>query len=117
MDPSLYVALISIGTLRSTTATSTKTPPQNITLHCRKFLAVRPSPLHRTMWAKYPKNINWYERFLSKNRELYIHICALALSKILKFGDFTSLLCRVQHEFVLNCVPRVQHDYFSSFNQ
>ena len=57
--------------LRSTTATSTKTSPQNITLHYRKFLAVRPSRSRRTMWAKYPKNIYCYERFQSKTGELY----------------------------------------------
>ena len=45
-----------IGSLRSTTATATKTSPQNITLHYRKFLAVRPSCSRRTMWVKYPKN-------------------------------------------------------------
>ena len=45
----------TIGTLRSTTATSTKPSPQNVTLHCRELLAVRPSPSRRTLWAKYPK--------------------------------------------------------------
>ena len=45
-----------LGTLRSTTATSTKTLLQNITLHYRKFLAVRPSRSRSKMWAKYPKN-------------------------------------------------------------
>ena len=45
-----------VGNLRSTTATSTKTSPQNITLRYRKFIAVRPSRSRRTMWAKYPKN-------------------------------------------------------------
>ena len=35
----------------------------------------------------------------------------------LKFGYFTSLLCRGRHEFVLKCVLHVQHNYFSSFNQ
>ena len=42
--------------VRSTKAKLTKTSPQNITLHYRKFLAVRPSRSRRTMWAKYPKN-------------------------------------------------------------
>ena len=41
---------------RSTTATSAKTSPQNITLHYCKFLAVWPSRWPRTMWAKYPNN-------------------------------------------------------------
>ena len=45
-----------IGSLRSTTPTSTKTSPQNITLHYRKFLAVWPSRSRLTMWPKYPKN-------------------------------------------------------------
>ena len=38
------------------TPTSTKTSPQNITLHYRKFLAVWPSRSRPTKWAKYPKN-------------------------------------------------------------
>ena len=45
-----------IGTLRSTTATLMKTSPQNITLHYRKFLAVRSSRSRRTMWVKCPRN-------------------------------------------------------------
>ena len=45
-----------LGTLRSTTATSTKTSPQNRTLvYCKSF-AIIPSRSRRTMWAKYPKN-------------------------------------------------------------
>ena len=46
----------TIGSLKSTTPTSTKTSPQNITLHYRKFLAVWPSRSRLTMWPKYPKN-------------------------------------------------------------
>ena len=52
----LALSLFVLGTLQSTTATSTKTSPQNITLHYRKFLAVRPSSSRSTMWAEYPKN-------------------------------------------------------------
>ena len=55
-DLSPSVSRPLIGTLRSTTATLTKTSPQNITLHYRKFLEVRPSRSRRTMWAKCPKN-------------------------------------------------------------
>ena len=44
-----------IGTLRSTTATSTKTSPQNRTLLQYKALAIISSRSRRTMWAKYPK--------------------------------------------------------------
>ena len=38
------------------TATSTKMPPQNITLQYRKSFAIIPSRSCCTMWAKYPKN-------------------------------------------------------------
>ena len=55
-DLSPSVSRPLIGTLRSTTATLTKTSLQNITLHYRKFLEVRPSRSRRTMWAKCPKN-------------------------------------------------------------
>ena len=48
---SLFTLLcLEIGSLRSTTPTSTKTSPQNITLHYRKFLAVWPSHSRLTMW-------------------------------------------------------------------
>ena len=40
---------------RYTTAKSTKTSPQNITLHYRKNFVIIPSRSHRTMWEKYPK--------------------------------------------------------------
>ena len=53
---SCICCIIIIETLRSTTATSTKMSPQNITLHYRKFLAVMPSRSRSTMWTKYSKN-------------------------------------------------------------
>ena len=48
--------LHSIGTLRSTTATSKKTPPRNITLLYHNFSAVILSRSRLTIWAKYPYN-------------------------------------------------------------
>ena len=45
-----------LGTLRSTTATSTKTSPQNITLFCHKSFAVILCRSLLTIWAKYRKN-------------------------------------------------------------
>ena len=97
-----------MGTLRTTTATSMKTSPQNITLQYRKFLAVRSSTRsRRTMWEKYPKNklvrVVSEQKWRIKERSR----CRLNL----KFGDFRSLLCRVPHEYLLKCVPHVQHDY------
>ena len=50
------VLVLLIGSLRSTTPTLTKTSPQNITLHYRRFLAVWPSRSRLTMWPKNPKN-------------------------------------------------------------
>jgi len=35
----------------------------------------------------------------------------------LNFGNFTLSFGRLRHRIVLKCVPHVQHDYFSSFNQ
>ena len=100
------------------TETWTKTSPQNITLsNRRKFLAVRPSR-SCTMWAKYPKNK--LVPAVSKNKlvptvkignDRFTFLCSCCRPK-LKFGDLTSLLCRVPQEYVLKCV---QHDYFSSF--
>ena len=49
----------TVGTLRSTTATSSKMSTQNIASYYRNFpdfLGVRTSRSRRTMWAKYRKN-------------------------------------------------------------
>ena len=54
--PRNCVVALTIGTLRSTTATSTKTSPQNRTLLNHKSVAIIQSRSRRTMWAKYPKN-------------------------------------------------------------
>ena len=35
----------------------------------------------------------------------------------LKLGNFTLSFGRLRQRIVLKCVPHVQHDYFSSFNQ
>ena len=69
-----------LGTLRSTTVSSTKTSLQNITLQYRKVFAISPSRSCRTMWAKYPKHKLVRVRFQSKNREWNIHICKVVLS-------------------------------------
>ena len=42
-------------------------------------------------------------------------MCARVVAKNLKFGDLTSLFCRVSQEHVIKCAPHVQHNYFSSF--
>ena len=34
-----------------------------------------------------------------------------------KFGNFTLSFGRLRQRIVIKCVPHVQHDYFSSFNQ
>ena len=52
-----YVLLpMILGTLRSATATSTRTSPQNITLPYDKSFAVILSRSLLTVWAKYPNN-------------------------------------------------------------
>ena len=35
----------------------------------------------------------------------------------LKFGNFTTSFSGLRQRIVLKCVPHVQNDYFSSFNQ
>ena len=62
----------------------------------------------RTMWASDFRAKIKNERFTFERS-----LCR----QNLKFGDFTSLLCRAPHEYLLKCVPHVQHDYFPSFNQ
>ena len=61
--------------------------------------------------------INWYKSFQSETRDWKIHNCTFALfSKPQIFGDFTSLLCRVPHEYETKCVQRVQHDSTITFS-
>ena len=50
------MSLLKLPTLISRTAPWTKTSPQNITLHYRKFFAIISFRSRPTMWAKYPKN-------------------------------------------------------------
>ena len=38
-------------------------------------------------------------------------------SRYLKFGSSTLSFGRLRRRIALECVPHVQHDYFSSFNQ
>ena len=56
LNASALVCLFSLGTLRSTTAMSTKTSPQNIALLYHKSFAIIPSCSLLTIWAKCPKN-------------------------------------------------------------
>ena len=69
--------LFTIGTLRSTTATSMKTSPQNITLRCRT-VSITPSCSRPTMWANYPKNklarAVSEEKCREKGLYLYAHV-------------------------------------------
>ena len=56
LSPLCYPRSITLGTLRSTTATSTKTSPQNITLLYHNTFVVILSRSMLTIWAKYRKN-------------------------------------------------------------
>ena len=51
-----FLKPIILGTLRSTTATSTKTSPQNITLFCHNSFAVILCRSFLKNWVKYRKN-------------------------------------------------------------
>ena len=48
--------------------------------------------------------------------ERFIVVCSSCRENF-KFGNFTLSLGRLRQRIVLKCVPHVQHDYFSSFNQ
>ena len=54
-----------VGSLRSATATSTKTSPQNITLLYHKPFAIISSCSRLTL-----SEMNWYERFQNEKREM-----------------------------------------------
>ena len=45
-----------LGTVRSTTVTAMKMPPQNITLLCFKSFVIVPSSSRPTIWVKYCEN-------------------------------------------------------------
>ena len=70
------------------------------------------------MWAKYPKNtlaraVSEQKYRIAENERFTFQRSRCCQN--LKFGDFTSLLCREPHDYFLKCVPLVQHDYLSSF--
>ena len=65
-----------------------KNVTSNITLQNRKFLMVRPSHLHRTIWAKYPKfGSSGFRVKIETERFTSVHVCSLYCQNI-KFGDF-----------------------------
>ena len=45
------------------------------------------------------------------------HQLSLPFERGFKFGNFTWSFGRLRQRIVLKCVPHVQHDYFSLFNQ
>ena len=102
------------GTLRSQTATSTKTSSQNINLLYHKSLVIIPSRSRHTLLAKYPENelvreiLRWKKRM--KDSQLHAHV-------VVKTSNFTSSLCRGSKNYLLKSVRHVQHDYLWFFNQ
>ena len=58
--------------------------------------------------------MDWLKRRWSKCRERKIYCC---LFTKVKFSNFTLSFGRLRQRLVVKCVPHVQHDYFSSFNQ
>ena len=54
---------------------------------------------------------NAYAKFWRANKEYY------GIFESGLFGNFTLSFGRLRHRIPLKCVPHVQHDYFSSFNQ
>ena len=59
----------------------------------------------------------WMNHFRFVNREGKVHNCILTSSFKPKFGNVTSLSWSVPQKYEIKCVPHVQHDYSSSFNQ
>ena len=105
------------GSLRSATATSTKTSPQNITLLYHKSFAIIPSCSHLTLSVKYPRNELVREISEWKERNERFTVACSRCRQNLEFGDFTSLLCRGPQKYLLKSVLHVQHDYLWFFNQ
>ena len=64
---------------------------------------------NRQVISRCGKNENVYEMY--KNEK-----CTCKAGKT-KLGNFTLSFGRLRQRIVLKCVPHVQHDYFSSFNQ
>ena len=56
-----------------------------------------------------------YEQFKAKVENEWLIVVRSRCRQNLKFSDFTSLLCRGTHEYLLKCVLHVQHDYFPPF--
>ena len=112
--PSPHPKKLILGTLRSTTATSSKTSPQYMTLLYHKSFAVILSRSLPTIWAKYP--YNKLLRAVKIEKERFSVACSRCRQN-LKFGNFTSSLCWVPQESVLKSVLHVQRDHWCSFNQ
>ena len=101
----------ALGTLRFTTATLTKTSPQNLLrlLHL----------IHVAHCVRSVPKLNWYKRFQSikiKNKRFTLLVCSRCRQN-LKCDDFASLLCKVTQKYVLKCVLHVQNNFCFSFNQ
>ena len=110
-------SVFTIGSLRSATATSTKTSPQTITLLCHKSFAIIPSWSRLTLSVKYPRNELVREISEWKERNERFTVACSHCRQNLEFGDFTSLLCRGPQKYLLKSVRHVQHDYLWFFNQ
>ena len=108
---------VRIGTLRSPTATSTKTSSQNITLVYPKSFVIIPSWSRHILLAKYPENELVRGIFKVKKENERFSVACSRCGQNLKFGGFTSSLCRGPQKYLLKSVRHVQHDYLWSFNQ
>ena len=100
-----------VGTLRSPTATSTKTSSQNITLLYHKSFVIIPSCSRHILLAKYPENELAREIFKVKNENERFSVSCSRCRQNLKFRGFTSSLCRGSQKYLLTSVRHVQHDY------
>ena len=96
---------------------STKTSSQNITLLYHKSFAIIPSWSRHILLAKYPKNALVREIFKVKKDNERFSVAFSRCRQNLKFGGFTSSLCRGSQKYLLKSVWHVQHDYLWSFNQ
>ena len=116
-QPTELPVKITLGTLRSPTATSTKTSAQNINLLYHKSFVIIPSWSRHILLARYPENELVREIFKVKKENERFSVACSRCHQNLKFGGCTSSLCRGSKKYLLKSVWHVQHHYLWSFNQ
>ena len=86
-------------------------------MHNGDYFAIIAFLSHSILLTYYAKNepVRAPYKFSIKNERFTVVCSRFRLN--LKFGHFTFSFGRLRQRVLLKCVPHVQHDYFSSFNQ